>query len=65
MTGTDKGVGSMNTFKHLLYCIIFTAAMSWPIFIFLYMANGTAKEILIVFAVIVAISFLVTKGAGL
>ena len=55
----------MNIFKHLLYCIIFTAVMSWPIFILLYMADGTIKEILIVFAVIVAISFLVTKGAGL
>jgi hypothetical protein len=29
------------------------------------MADGTAKEILVVFAAIVAISFLVTKGAGL
>lgn len=55
----------MNTFKHLLYCSILTAVIGWPIFILLYMANGTAKEILIVFAVIVAISFLVTKGAGL
>ena len=53
----------MNIFKHLLYCSILTAVIGWPIFILLIMADGTAKEILIVFATIVALSFLFTKGA--